>query len=102
DLEQPRGLELGGGPTLEPAERVQEGGLRRVLGLLAVAELVLAERQDLPVVSFVEQACGFSDRLLEPGRDGCRMAFGRYCGHVPPVVNPVLAPSARRRLRRNS
>jgi hypothetical protein len=85
DLEEPRRLELGRGPALEPAERVQERRLRRILGLLTVAELMHAEREDLPLMALVEQAGGFTLRR-EPGRsrNRRRTAFGRNCGHLSP------------------
>src|SRR5205823_12806585 len=81
DLVQPRRFELRRRAALEPAKRVHEGDLRRVLRLFAVAKLVLAEREDLPLMSLVEQARGFAFRLIQPEWSRCRMAFVRYCGH---------------------
>ena len=64
------------------------------LALLTAAELVLAEREDLALMALVQQACCFT-LGREPGWNRCRMAFGRYCGHVSPHVNRVhRAPSA--------
>ena len=81
DLVEPRRLELGRRAAPEPTEGVHERDLRCVLGLLTVAELVLAEAQDLALVALVEQARGLVFRLVEPEGPGCRMAFVRYCGH---------------------
>ena len=56
DLEEPRRLELRHDAALDPAERVQEGALDGVLGLLARAELVQAVAEDLVRVLLVERA----------------------------------------------
>src|SRR5439155_16236839 len=71
DLEEQRALEFGRRPALETAKRIHEGDLRRVLGLLAVAELVLAERENLALVLLVEQARRFAFRLVEPDWRRC-------------------------------
>ena len=55
DLEQPRRLGLRDDPALERAERVQERRLDRVLGLLARAELRVAEAVQLMRVALVER-----------------------------------------------
>src|SRR5207248_1944203 len=57
DLVEPRRLELRVDAALDPAERVQEGRLRCVLGLFAAAQLMQAVRVDLARVPLVEIAC---------------------------------------------
>ena len=54
DREQPRELGLGRDAALQRTMRVQERRLERVLGLVARAELVDAEPEDLSRVALVE------------------------------------------------
>jgi hypothetical protein len=96
DLEQPGRFEFGRRATLDPAEGVHERDLRRIFGFLAAAELVLAEREDLALMALVQQACCFT-LGREPGWNRCRMAFGRYCGHVSPHVKRASGPVRPRR-----
>ena len=56
DLVEPRRLELGIDAALEAPEGVQERRLGRVLGLLAIAQLMQAIRVDLTRVALVEIA----------------------------------------------
>src|SRR5581483_8871234 len=96
DLEEPGRLELGRGSALEAAEGVQERGLGRVLGLLAVAEPVQAEGEDLATVPLVEQAGRLALGWPQTRANGCRMAFGRIQGHVSTSRAPAPKRSSRK------
>jgi len=81
DLEEPRRLQLRHDAALDAAERVEEGALDRVLGLLARAELVQAVAEDLVRVLLVERPREVrfgSRRSFDPD---CT-TYGRYCGHI--------------------
>src|SRR5581483_1105013 len=89
DLEQPRRLLLGDDAPPDPAERVQEGALHRVLGLLARAELVQAIAKELGRVPLIEHTRHVA------GAVGA--TYGRDCGHVPPSPRTVVLSSSVRR-----
>ena len=81
DLEEPGRLELGHDAALDPTEGVQERALNGVLGLLARAELVQAEAEDLIRVPLVERA----RRVRLGGKwplDAARTTYGRNCGQM--------------------
>ena len=67
--------------ALDAAERVQEGALHGVLGLLAGAELVQAVAEDLVRVLLVERArdVRLGSRLA---LDPVRTTYGRNCGQI--------------------
>ena len=71
DLEEPGRLDLRHDAALDAAERVQEGGLHRVLGLLTGAELVQAVPEDLVGVLLVERARRVGFRRRGPFDPAC-------------------------------
>jgi len=85
DLEQPRELGLGRDAALERAMRVQERRLERVLGLVARAELVDAEAEDLARVALVEVLGRVS--LAGGALDVCCTTDGGDCGYCRPRLN---------------
>jgi hypothetical protein len=91
DLEQPRELRLGRDAALQRAMRVQERRLEGVLGLVARAELVDAEPEDLPRVAFVEilGRVGIAGGALNV----CCTTDGRDCGYRRPRQSSLTGQS---------
>jgi hypothetical protein len=99
DLEQPRRLVLQRDAAIEPAERVQERDLRRVLGRVPAAEPLRAEVEDPPAVAGVQLADRDGGVAAGPGgREQRRPDLGRRDGYVlvPFSTAGVPAPSPAR------
>jgi len=91
DFEQPRKLRFRRDAALQRAMRVQERRLERFLGLVARAELVDAEPEDLPRVALVEVLgrVGVAGGAL----DVCCTTDGGDCGYRRPRQSSLTGQS---------